>query len=159
MLPEDHQQSSGIQYPHRPIHHQIQQTQGFPLAPLLYVIYLEPFLQKIRSTLEILGYQMSGAQGERLITTISTDSCFIAKATKVLDHYCAATGALVNKSNSELFLSQDWQETLPLFLIHHQAAGGHLPKGRRWLHQLGGDHPPCPKEDLRMEHTVLCNEG
>jgi len=94
--------------------------QGCPLAPLLYVIYLEPFLRKIRATHTIQGYHLPGAQGERLqvvaymddITIVGTDSRSIAAATKVVDDYCAATGALVNRGKSELYLSQHWKEAM-----------------------------------------------
>lgn len=89
---------------------------GCTLAPLQYVIYIE----QVRSTSGIPGYQMPGAQGERLkvavymdnIAIVSTDSQFIATATKVVGDYCAATGGLVNSGKSELYLSKDWHETL-----------------------------------------------
>ncbi|KAJ7985704.1 hypothetical protein DPEC_G00343210 [Dallia pectoralis] len=94
--------------------------QGCPLAPLLYVIYLEPFLERIRTSPGIPGYQLPGAGGERLrvvaymddITIVGTDSRSITTATKAVDDYCAATGALVNRGKSELFLSGHWHETL-----------------------------------------------
>lgn len=74
----------------------------------------------IRSTPGISGYQIPGAQGERLkvpaymddITIVGTDSRSIATATKVVNDYCAATGAVVNRGKTELYLSQDWHETL-----------------------------------------------
>ncbi|KAJ7988606.1 hypothetical protein DPEC_G00325290 [Dallia pectoralis] len=46
------------------------------------------------------------------ITIVGTDSRSITTATKVVDDYCAATGALVNRGKSELFLSGHWHETL-----------------------------------------------
>ncbi|KAJ8006706.1 hypothetical protein DPEC_G00110000 [Dallia pectoralis] len=68
----------------------------------------------------IPGYQLPGAGGERLrvmaymddITIVGTDSRSITTATKAVDDYCAATGALVNRGKSELFLSGHWHETL-----------------------------------------------
>ena len=57
-------------------------------------------------------YPLPGAKGDRLkimaymngITIVATDSHSIACATKVMDDFCVATGALVNRSKSELFL-------------------------------------------------------
>lgn len=46
------------------------------------------------------------------ITIVCTDSHSIAMATKVVNDYCAATGTLVNRGQSELFLSQDWHKSL-----------------------------------------------
>ncbi|KAJ7994396.1 hypothetical protein DPEC_G00248850 [Dallia pectoralis] len=94
--------------------------QGCPLAPLLYVIYLEPFLERIRTSPGIPGYQLPGAGGERLrvmaymddITIVGTDSRSITTATKAVDDYCAATGALVNR------------ETIKLLGITFQRDGG-----------------------------------
>ena len=108
-----------IQNPHRPIPYLSRCTPRLSLTPLLYVMYLEPFHQKSRSTPGIPGYQMLGAHGERLIVVAymddGTDSHSIATATKVED-YCAATGALISCLNRD-----------------HQAAWGHLPEGWRWL--------------------------
>ncbi|KAJ7995658.1 hypothetical protein DPEC_G00246860 [Dallia pectoralis] len=124
--------------------------QGCPLAPLLYVIYLEPFLERITTSLGIPGYQLPGAGGERLrvmaymddITIVGTDSRSITTATKAMDDYCAATGALVNRGKSELFLSGHWHETLTtsfpvktetikLLGFTFQRDGGDPPAGRR----------------------------
>ncbi|KAJ7987906.1 hypothetical protein DPEC_G00331450 [Dallia pectoralis] len=113
---------------------------GCPLAPLLYVIYLEPFLERIRTSPGIPGYQLPGSEGERLrvmaymdnITIVGTDSRSVTTATKV-DDYCAATGALVNRGKSELFLSGHWHDSHHLFPCenrNHQAAGDPLPAGR-----------------------------
>ena len=63
--------------------------QGCPLASLLYVIYLEPFLQAIRTNPGITGYPLPGAQGGRLgvmaymddITIATTDSRSLECAT------------------------------------------------------------------------------
>ena len=82
--------------------------QGCPLASLLYVTYLQPFLQAIRANPGVVGYPLPGAGGERLkvmpymdnITIIATDSHSIACATKVLDDFCVATGTLVNREKS-----------------------------------------------------------
>ncbi|KAJ8001267.1 hypothetical protein DPEC_G00192550 [Dallia pectoralis] len=145
--------------------------QGCPLAPLLYVIYLEPFLERIRTSPGIPGYQLPGAGGERLrvvaymddITIVGTDSRSITTATKAVDDYCAATGALVNRGKSELFLSGHWHETLTtsfpvktetiklLGITFQQDGGG--------IHQLGGDHLPRPTENLRVECTVPHDDG
>ena len=46
------------------------------------------------------------------ITIVATDSRSIACATKVLDDFCVATGALVNRDKSEMFLSPYWSEEL-----------------------------------------------
>ena len=96
--------------------------QGCPLAALLYVIYLEPFLQAIRASpgVGVVGYPLPGAGGLRLkvvaymddVTIVATDSRSVACATKVLDDFWAATGALVNRDKSELFLSPYWSEEL-----------------------------------------------
>ncbi|KAJ7998408.1 hypothetical protein DPEC_G00204630 [Dallia pectoralis] len=103
--------------------------QGCPLAPLLYVIYLEPFLERIRTSPGIPGYQLPGAGGERLmvvaymddITIVGTDSRSITTATKAVDDYCAATGALVNRETIKLLGitfqrdgegSTSWAETI-----------------------------------------------
>ncbi|KAJ8000408.1 hypothetical protein DPEC_G00204510 [Dallia pectoralis] len=92
--------------------------QGCPLAPLLYVIYLEPFLERIRTSTVIPGYQLPGAGGERLrvmaymddITIVGTDSRSITTATKAVDDYCAAPGALVNRAGRGG--STSWAETI-----------------------------------------------
>ncbi|KAJ8007658.1 hypothetical protein DPEC_G00096450 [Dallia pectoralis] len=71
---------------------------GCPLAPLLYVIYLEPFLERIRTSPGIPGYQLPEARGERLrvvaytddITIVGTDSRSITTATKAVDDYCTS---------------------------------------------------------------------
>ena len=42
------------------------------------------------------------------------DNRSIALATKVVEDYSAATGALVNRDKSELYLSQHWKEPLSL---------------------------------------------
>ncbi|CAB1340745.1 unnamed protein product [Coregonus sp. 'balchen'] len=113
--------------------------QGCPLAPLLYVIYLEPFLQKIRSTPGIPGYQMPGALGERL------------KVVAYIDDYSTATGTLVNRCKSELYLSQDWHETITTS----------FPVKTETIKLLGVTiqrDPPRPTEDLRMERTVPHND-
>ena len=117
--------------------------QGCPLASLLYVIYLEPFLQAIRANPGVAGYPLPGAGGDRLkvmaymddITIVATDSRSIACATKALDDFCAATGALVNREKSEMFLSPCWSEeltasfpvrrnTIKLLGVTFQADGG-----------------------------------
>ena len=117
--------------------------QGCPLASLLYVIYLEPFLQAIRANPGVAGYPLPGAGGERLkvmaymddITIVATDSRSITCATKVLDDFCVATGALVNREKSEMFLSPFWSEeltasfpvrrnTIKLLGVTFQADGG-----------------------------------
>ena len=114
---------------------------GEPLASLLYVIYLEPFLQAIRANPGVAGYPLPGAGGEWLkvmaymddITIVATDSRSIACATKVF--FCVATGALVNRENSEMFLSPYWSEelttsfpvrrnTIKLLGVTFQADGG-----------------------------------
>ena len=46
------------------------------------------------------------------ITIVATDSRSIVCATKVLDDLCVATGALVNREKSEMFLSPCWSEEL-----------------------------------------------
>ncbi|KAL0961882.1 hypothetical protein UPYG_G00332850 [Umbra pygmaea] len=94
--------------------------QRVPPSPSAVVIYLEPFLEKIRTSPGIPGYQLPGASGERLkvvaymddITIVGTDSRSITTATKAVEDYCAATGALVNRGKSELFLTPHWHESL-----------------------------------------------
>ena len=79
-----------------------------------------PFLQAIRANPVVAGYPLPEAGEEWIkvmssmyaIIIVTTDSCSIACATKVLDDFCVATGALVNRDKSELFLSHYWREEL-----------------------------------------------
>ncbi|KAJ7994422.1 hypothetical protein DPEC_G00249110 [Dallia pectoralis] len=114
--------------------------QGCPIAPLLYVIYLEPFLERIRTSPGIPGYQLPGAGGERL---------------RVM--------AYMDDGKSELFLSGHWHETLttsfPVKTETIKLLGMTFQRDGGGIHQLGGDHLPRPTENLRVECTVPHDDG
>ena len=80
--------------------------QGCPLASLLYVIYLKPFLQAIRPNPGVVGYPLPGALGEQMVApSLVPPRCWTT---------CVATGGLVNRDKSELFLSPYWSEELTI---------------------------------------------
>ena len=85
-------------------------TQGCSLAPLLYVIYLEPFLRKLRARQNIQGYHLPGAQGERIqVERIWTTSPSLARIVGPLPWqrrwWTTTVQPLVNRGKSELYLS------------------------------------------------------
>ncbi|KAJ8284236.1 hypothetical protein COCON_G00030860 [Conger conger] len=155
--------------------------QGCPLASLLYVIYLEPFLQALRANPGVVGYPLPGAGGERLkvmaymddIAIVATDSRSIACATKVLDDFCVATGALVNRDKSEMFLSPQWSEeltvsfpvrrnTIKLLGVTFQADGGGRTSWEGALRHVQNKirtHPPSVLGVLRARRVwgLVCS--
>ncbi|XP_066572289.1 uncharacterized protein LOC136761754 [Amia ocellicauda] len=90
--------------------------QGCPLSALLYVLCLEPFMQAIRRDVRVTGFHLPGSGGEQLkalaymddVAVVCTDAPSVARVEELLDGFCRATGAAVNKAKSEVYLSRAW---------------------------------------------------
>ncbi|KAJ7988617.1 hypothetical protein DPEC_G00311070 [Dallia pectoralis] len=89
---------------------------GYPLSALLYTIAIEPLLTSIRSNPLIIGYPLPGAHGMTLktqaymddITIITTSPRSIPQITHSINIFCRATGAIVNETKSEVYVTPDW---------------------------------------------------
>ncbi|KAJ7988603.1 hypothetical protein DPEC_G00325260 [Dallia pectoralis] len=120
---------------------------GYPLSALLYTIAIEPLLTSIRSNPLIIGYPLPGAHGMTLktqaymddITIITTSPRSIPQITHSINIFCRATGAIVNETKSEVYVTPDWpadpvppypkKETVNILAV---CFGGTNPGRRSW---------------------------
>ena len=83
--------------------------QGDPLSCFLFDIGIEPMACLIRNTQEIHGYQIPGEKEKIAINLFADDTVFylseedsLDEALKLLDKWCAASGAKFNKEKTEI---------------------------------------------------------
>lgn len=90
--------------------------QGCPLSPLLYVLYLEPLLNRLRHEPSFVGLHIPGGRGEHAKVAAYADDATLFLASdgefgaveRVLGIFTEATGARVNREKSSVQYMGSW---------------------------------------------------
>lgn len=99
-----------------PIEQQGGVRQGCPLSPLLYVLYLEPLLEQLRSEQTFHGLHVPGGKGARIKVSAYADDAtlFLSREEdfsaigRVLVTFSEVTGARVNRKKSAVLCAGAW---------------------------------------------------
>uniref|UniRef100_W5LWH6 Reverse transcriptase domain-containing protein n=1 Tax=Lepisosteus oculatus TaxID=7918 RepID=W5LWH6_LEPOC len=91
--------------------------QGCPLSPLLYVLYIEPFLERIRRDPDISGVVVPGSKGlqakiaayaEDITLFLSTNES-LRKVLEIVYYFAAGMGSMLNQSKSMIKYFGTWK--------------------------------------------------
>lgn len=90
--------------------------QGCPMSPLLFALYLEPFLLRMIRNENISGFRLEQAQVKVLayaddIAVFCTDRESVVEVVKTADSFCRATGSEINWEKCTGFWHGNWDYT------------------------------------------------
>lgn len=98
------------------IHVRSSVRQGCPLSPLLFALYLEPFLLRVMRNERISGFRLEQAQVKVLayaddIAVFCTDKESVVEVVKTADTFCRQTGSEINWEKCVGFWHGKWDYT------------------------------------------------